>query len=197
MVTSEGGTGVITYDLSGVTNVDGNFEGLDAGPYTVFATDANGCEADIDATVEEPDAIVITVDATENPDNAPNGSIDVSVTGGTGDLTYAWEGPDETAYDTEDLSGLEEAGTYTLTVTDENGCSESEVVTLTDVSITEAGGALGIRSCRTLQRSGHSRAEPPGGRSHCRGLRRSRTPRLPPGGHDAVRQGPDGLLRLV
>jgi uncharacterized surface protein with fasciclin (FAS1) repeats len=144
VVTSEGGTGVITYDLGGVTNVDGNFEGLDAGPYTVFATDANGCEADIDATVEEPDAIVITVDATENPDNAPNGSIDVSVTGGTGDLTYAWEGPNETAYDTEDLSGLEEAGTYTLTVTDENGCSESEVVTLTDVSITEAGGALGI-----------------------------------------------------
>jgi len=144
VVTSEGGTGVISYDLGGVTNVDGNFEGLDAGPYTVFATDGNGCEADIDATVEEPDAIVITVDASENPDNAPNGSIDVSVAGGTGDLTYAWEGPNETAYDTEDLSGLEEAGTYTLTVTDENGCSESEVVTLTDVSITEAVGALGI-----------------------------------------------------
>ena len=144
VVTSEGGTGVITYDLGGVTNVDGNFEGLDAGPYTVFATDANGCEADIAATVEEPDAIVITVDGTENPDNAPNGSIDVSVTGGTGDLTYAWVGPNEAAYDTEDLAGLEEAGTYTLTVTDENGCEESEVVTLTDVSITEAGGALGI-----------------------------------------------------
>ena len=124
VVTSEGGTGVITYDLGGVTNVDGNFEGLDAGPYTVFATDANGCEADIDATVEEPDAIEIVVDGTENPDNAPNGSIDVSVTGGTGDLTYAWTGPNETAYDTEDLSGLEEAGTYTLTVTDENGCEE-------------------------------------------------------------------------
>lgn len=144
VVTSEGGTGVITYDLGGVTNVDGNFEDLDAGPYTVFATDANGCEADIAATVEEPDAIVITVDGTENPDNAPNGSIDVSVTGGTGDLTYAWVGPNEAAYDTEDLAGLEEAGTYTLTVTDENGCEESEVVTLTDVSITEAGGALGI-----------------------------------------------------
>ena len=142
LVTSEGGTGVITYDLGGDSNIDGNFQGLDAGPYTVVATDANGCEADIEAEVEEPDAIVITVDDQVDPDNAPNGEISVSVEGGTGDYTYGWEGPGG-PYETEDIAGLTD-GTYSLTVTDENGCEEIEVVTLTTVGLTEVEGALGI-----------------------------------------------------
>ena len=116
--------------------------GLDAGPYTVFATDANGCETDISAEVEEPDAIVITVDEQIDPNDAPNGEISVSVAGGTGDYTYGWEGPGG-PYDTEDIAGLTD-GTYSLTVTDENGCEETEVVTLTTVGITEVTGALGI-----------------------------------------------------
>lgn len=142
VATSEGGTGVITYEIGADSNVDGNFEGLDAGPYTVFATDANGCEADINATVEEPDAIVITVDETVDPDGAPNGQISVSVEGGTGDVGYAWEGPAGN-YDTEDIAGLSD-GTYSLTVTDENGCEETEVVILTTIGLTEVVGDLGI-----------------------------------------------------
>jgi len=142
VVTSEGGTGLITYELAGDSSLDGNFEGLDAGPYTVFATDANGCEADIDATVEEPDAIVITVDEAIDPDNAPNGQISVSVEGGTGDYEYEWEGPDGD-FDTEDIAGLTD-GTYTLTVTDENDCEATEVVTLTTIGLTEVVGDLGI-----------------------------------------------------
>ena len=142
VATSEGGTGLITYELAGETSVDGNFQGLDAGPYTIFATDENGCEADINATVEEPDAIVITVDETIDPDGAPNGQISISVEGGTGDLGFAWEGP-EGNYDTEDIAGLTD-GTYSLTVTDENGCEETEVVILTTVGLTEVVGDLEI-----------------------------------------------------
>ena len=142
LVSGEGGTGLITFELGADSNVDGNFTGLDAGPYTVFATDANGCEADIAADVEDPAAIVITVDNTVDPDNAPNGEVSVSVEGGTGDLGFNWDGPNG-PYDTEDISGLTD-GTYTLTVTDENGCTESEVVTLTTVGLTEVTGALTV-----------------------------------------------------
>ena len=142
VVTSDGGTGLITYDLAGESNVDGEFDGLDAGPYTVFATDENGCEADIDAEVEEPDAIVITVDDSTDPNDAANGSIDVTVEGGTGTLSTDWDGPGG-PFTTEDIAGLTD-GTYTLTVTDENGCQETEVVTLTTVGLTEISGALGI-----------------------------------------------------
>ena len=143
VVTSEGGTGLITYELGGDSNVDGNFEGLDAGPYTVFATDENGCEADIDAEVEEPAEIVITVDETTDPDNAPNGEISVSVEGGTGGYDYDWEGPDGFEDDSEDIAGLTD-GTYTLTVTDENDCEATEVIELTTVGLTEVIGDLGI-----------------------------------------------------
>jgi hypothetical protein len=142
LATSEGGTGVITYDLAGTTNIDGDFQGLDAGPYTVFATDANGCEADIAADVEEPDAIDITVDSAIDPDGALNGEVSVSVSGGTGDYTFSWEGPGG-PYDSEDIAGLD-AGTYTLTVTDENECDATETVNLTTVGLTEIQGALGI-----------------------------------------------------
>jgi hypothetical protein len=142
LATAEGGTGDITYELGGETSADGNFEGLDAGPYTVVATDANGCETDIAAEVADPEAIVITVDEATDPDGAPNGEISVSVEGGTGDLTFAWDGPNG-PYDTEDIAGLED-GTYALTVTDENGCSEVEVVTLTTIGLTEVTGSLTV-----------------------------------------------------
>ena len=142
LATSEGGTGVITYELAGTTNIDGDFQGLDAGPYTVFATDANGCEADINATVEEPDAISITVDTAADPDGALNGEVSVSVAGGTGDYSFVWEGPGG-PYDSEDIAGLD-AGTYTLTVTDENACEGTETVTLSTVGLTEIEGGLNI-----------------------------------------------------
>ncbi len=142
LATAEGGTGVITFDLAGTASNDGNYEGLDAGPYTIFATDANGCEVSIDAEVEDPEAITITVDDTVDPDGAPNGEISVSANGGTGDLSFSWEGPDGT-FDEEDIAGLTD-GTYTLTVTDENGCSETEVVTLTTVGLAEIQGDLTI-----------------------------------------------------
>ena len=58
---------------------------------------------------------------------ASDGSIDVTVEGGTGIYTYLWSN-DETTEDISDLS----AGIYAVTATDENGCS----VTV-DIEITE------------------------------------------------------------
>ena len=53
-----------------------------------------------------------------------NGSIDLTVVNGTGPFFYAWTGPGSYASTTEDPTGLA-AGTYTVVVTDQNGCTET------------------------------------------------------------------------
>ena len=58
-----------------------------------------------------------------------DGSIDLTVTGGVGPYTYLWSN----LAVTEDLDNLP-VGTYTVTVTDQNNCTETISVTLTEPS---------------------------------------------------------------
>ena len=57
-----------------------------------------------------------------------NGAIAVTVSGGTGTLSYAW---DNGAGMVRNPSGLS-AGTYTVTVTDANNCTYGEAVEVTE-----------------------------------------------------------------
>jgi len=60
-----------------------------------------------------------------------DGAIDLSVTNGTSSFTYAWTGPNGYTASTEDITGLAH-GDYQVTVTDSNGCWESEIYTVDD-----------------------------------------------------------------
>ena len=95
---------------------------LPAGTYTVSVEDANGCLVEAEATVNEEIAIEIVGEVSDaGCAGAPTGSIRLQVSGGTVPYTFNWSNG---ATD-PDLTGIP-AGTYTVVVSDAEGCSRSE-----------------------------------------------------------------------
>lgn len=121
-ITVTGGTPPYTYDWgNGITDEDPI--GLMAGTYTVMVTDSNGCmESGTPVTITAPMPLAITVDNSMDVlcNGDTTGSISITVTGGTAPYTYDWGN----GITDEDPTGLT-AGTYTVMVTDSNGCMES------------------------------------------------------------------------
>ncbi|POY34649.1 hypothetical protein C3K47_19190, partial [Solitalea longa] len=127
-VTVTGGTAPYSYSWSNGQATE-DISGLSQGTYTLTVTDANNCEVTASVTLTEPQAISLSETHTNPACNQSTGAIDVSVAGGTAPFTYSWSSGEAT----EDLSG-KAAGSYTLTVTDANNCSENIAVTLNDVA---------------------------------------------------------------
>ena len=92
---------------------------LPAGTYEVTVTDANGCIAVGDVTISGPPALVLNLSATEAdcPDTN-DGSIILTISGGTAPYLTLWQDGNESQNRTELLPG-----NYTVTVTDDNGCA--------------------------------------------------------------------------
>ena len=116
-----GGTGPYTYIWSnGGSSQDLN--NLSAGSYNVLVYDIFNCQTTQTFTLTQPvfalqaSALVTNLICASNP----TGSIDVSVTGGTSPYTYLWSNGQTTL----DLLNVG-AGTYSLTISDNNGCQVS------------------------------------------------------------------------
>ncbi len=125
-LTVSGGTAPYTYLWSNGAATE-DISGLTAGTYAVLVTDVNGCEASMDVMVGQPDApLALSAQAVDVLCfGEATGSIDITVSGGTAPYTYSWDN----GATTEDISSLV-AGTYNVTVTDANGCEETESVTI-------------------------------------------------------------------
>jgi len=94
--------------------------------YTVTATSASGCIVTSTVTVTinpVPDLAAATV--TNTSCGLTNGSVIANASGGTGLLTYSWSNSATGATD----SNLD-ASTYTLTVSDANGCTSTQNVSV-------------------------------------------------------------------
>lgn len=116
----------------------GDGSNLCAGSYSVSITDAGGCVDVLDFTINEPAALAIsTTQVNPNCPSDQSGSIETVVTSGTGSYSYVWSNGETTS----DLTGLG-AGTYTVSVTDFNGCSITETVTLTGTDTEQPSLAL-------------------------------------------------------
>ena len=121
-LTVSGGTVPYVYNWSnGATNQ--NLSILTAGTYSVTVNDNHGCTASANAVVTQPSVITITPTITNLPctGGANTGAINVSVTGGTPGYTYVWS----SSSSSQNITGLN-AGTYTLTVTDNAACTTSQ-----------------------------------------------------------------------
>lgn len=147
-LTVAGGTTAYTYSWttsaggvipSGQANAQ-DLSGLVAGTYSVIVTDANNCTTTNSATITQPSSSVSSSKTQVNVlcfGNA-TGSIDLTVAGGTAGYSYSWTAssggvvPSGQA-NSQDLTGLV-AGTYSVTITDANGCTATNAANITQPS---------------------------------------------------------------
>jgi len=124
-VTASGGAGGLTYLWSNM-QTSTSISDLAAGTYKVTITDQSQCTTVVDAVVGQPDQIQVTATGTNtiNGEHVGTASVD-NVSGGSTPYTYVWS-DGETS---QSISNLE-AGTYTVTITDHNGCYETSSVTI-------------------------------------------------------------------
>jgi gliding motility-associated-like protein len=122
---------------------------LDSNTYTVTITDANGCMATQTATLTDPVSLTIS-NTFVNPscNTIPDGSIDVTVGGGTLPYIFLWDLNGTGSAATEDLTGLL-GGTYTITVTDSNSCTISDTITLTPAQTVVADAGNDTSFCQS------------------------------------------------
>jgi gliding motility-associated-like protein len=102
-----------------------------AGIYTLTVTDANGCTAVQSSSLVNQNGPSITSGIATNPscNGGSNGSIDITISGGTSPFTYTWSN----GQTSQDVTGLS-AGTYTVTITDANSCVISNSYTINQPS---------------------------------------------------------------
>ncbi len=120
-----GGTAGYSYSWNN-TETTQNLSNVPTGSYTVTVTDANNCTAILSKTINQPTAITLsTTSVNQSCPGANDGTITLSVSGGTAGYTYLWNN----SAITQNLSGLT-AGTYSVTVTDTKSCTASTSVTI-------------------------------------------------------------------
>jgi len=123
-----GGTSPFTFAWSnGATTED--LSGLNAGTYSVTMTDASGCTAVDSFIINNTNTFTHLSSVTDDNCNSAIGAIDLSLTGGSAPITFAWSN----GATTEDLSGLN-AGTYSVTITDASGCTAVDSFTVNNIA---------------------------------------------------------------
>lgn len=118
-LTVTGGTFPITFIWSNGAQTE-DLSGVAAGSYTVTVNDANNCSFVSTATVTEPTALSFTGSVTNaSTSGSSDGSITLNITGGTPGYTTS----------PSSLTNLA-PGTYSVTVTDNNGCTSTQSFTV-------------------------------------------------------------------
>ncbi|MBK7130355.1 MAG: T9SS type A sorting domain-containing protein [Crocinitomicaceae bacterium] len=138
-VNASGGTLPYSYDIGSGPQGSNIFSSLCQGTYNISVLDGDGCSQVISVTLNGPSEITgSTVVTDESLGN--DGAINLTAAGGTGTLDYAWTGPGGFTASTQDISGLA-AGTYSVTITDDNNCSIviSGIIVDSEVGISENG----------------------------------------------------------
>jgi len=130
-VSGAGGITPYTYDWP--TGGTGQTEdSLLAGNYIVTVSDSNGCSDTVLAVIFEPTSLIasISISTSVSCNGGNNGSATATGTGGTLPYTYNWP--------SGGMSIIEDslaAGTYVVTITDNNGCSDTAVALINEPTV--------------------------------------------------------------
>jgi len=130
-------TGVVTVNPSGLVapytylwnngQTNQTISGLLAGTYTVTVTDAVNAVLTYSVGVSQPGMLAINISATPDICNQTNGTALANVGGGISPYMYSWNN----GQSTHTITGLSAGSTFTLDVTDNNGCTSVGTVTIT------------------------------------------------------------------
>jgi len=145
-ITAAGGTAPYTYNWqSGQLTKD--ISGLIAGNYILTITDSKGCVFSESIAIRQPSA-PLKISYTKNDVSCfgyRDGSIDISVTGGTSPYTYKWSNNETT----KNLQNLAPNIIYSLSVIDSNGCSETISIPIEEPEILNAALTVKNTVCKT------------------------------------------------
>lgn len=117
---------------------------LSAGSYVLSIVDANLCMATFTAieiqAIDQELSAEVTLQRDLTGFETNNGSIDITVLGGTPPYTYVWEQAEDINFSelTEDISGLSQ-GNYSVLITDAHGCTTATQATVTQPELLEVG----------------------------------------------------------
>jgi len=140
-----GGTAPLAYSWSTTPPTPGtNLTNLAVGDYTVTVTDDNGCQASETYSITSPDQIEIDVESIQNVlcNGESTGSVTVSAVGGVPGYTFQWDDPGAQSGETaENLA----AGSYTVTVTDQNNCTGQLQITITEPPTPLGGNIIDVQ----------------------------------------------------
>ncbi|MES2284798.1 MAG: SprB repeat-containing protein, partial [Bacteroidota bacterium] len=155
-----GGTSGYTYLWQPGLQTTGIISNLSSGTYTLTVTDSKGCIATANAIITEPPPIVISFTAQTNVScfAGNNGAVTASPSGGTAGYTYLWAAGGTTTASKANLS----AGTYSVTITDAQGCTATNSVVITQPSLLSASTSKVNETCNYLN-NGTATAIPSGG----------------------------------
>lgn len=122
--TATGGSNGYTYVWSNGATTQ-TISNLAAGTYTVTVSSGSSCTGTGSRTVTAPAALLGTTVVTNASNGQSNGAINLTVSGGTPAYTFLWSN----GKTTEDNNNIA-AGTYTVTITDSNGCTATKSATV-------------------------------------------------------------------
>lgn len=121
---AKGGTSPLTYTWSnGPTAVIDT--GLAAGTYTLTVTDSNGCQVQLTDTIKQPAKLISSIATAQPMCPGQTAKLVGSASGGVKPYIYTWDGMfTGQSYSVSPTTST----TYTLQVTDSNGCNAPPVV---------------------------------------------------------------------
>ncbi|HCX21078.1 MAG: hypothetical protein CMB80_20220 [Flammeovirgaceae bacterium] len=152
-----GGLEPYTFSIGSESNETGSFNSLAGGNYTLSVTDANGCTTSETIAVANADGVNFTeVTSNDAGCGSSNGTINATVSGGEEPYSFALNGSGSSSNGS--FNGLD-AGSYDVTVTDNNGCSTTQTVDiLSGISLNDDILSIVNTNCATPSCHGGSQS---------------------------------------